>query len=114
MKFLWTTLHVTNLEQSLDFYQNQLGLPVVRQFEGEVKLAFLGIGETQLELIEGDVQTTQSISIGLQVENLDEWVSKLKDNYLGPIISPMPGMRFAFFQDPDKHQIQLVEMRQHA
>lgn len=114
MKFLWTTLHVTNLDRSLSFYHDQLQLPIIRQFDGDVRIAFLGEGETQLELIEGPVTASESVSLGFQVDNLDEWIDSLNECYIGPIISPMPGMRFAFFQDPDKHQIQLVEMRQHA
>lgn len=113
MKFLWTTLHVSNLSDSLGFYQNRLGLPLVRQFDGPVKIAFLGEGETQVELIEGDVLASEAVSLGFAVDNLADWVKELNDCFIGPIITPMPGMRFCFFRDPDGHMIQLVEMGQH-
>ncbi|MDD5601014.1 MAG: VOC family protein, partial [Actinomycetota bacterium] len=35
MKFCWTTIMVNDLEESLKFYQEIIGLPVNRRFKGE-------------------------------------------------------------------------------
>ena len=52
MKFCWSTLTVNNLEESLKFYQEIIGLPIDRRFKAGpgVEIAFLGDGETKLEL----------------------------------------------------------------
>ena len=53
MKFCWTTLSVNNMEESLKFYHEIIGLPVDRRFKmgPEAEIAFLGDGETKLELM---------------------------------------------------------------
>ncbi|QEY23163.1 lactoylglutathione lyase [Neisseria animalis] len=48
MRMLHTMLRVGNLEKSLDFYQNVLGMKLLRQHdypEGKFSLAFVGYGE---------------------------------------------------------------------
>jgi len=46
MKFLWTTIHVKNLEESIDFYSNLMGLQVARRFPAGpgIEIAFMGNG----------------------------------------------------------------------
>jgi len=72
MRFNWTTLWVKDMEKSLAFYQEVVGLSLKRrQMAGPVmELAFLGDGETQIELISdctrGAVSTSRDISIGLE------------------------------------------------
>ena len=53
MKFCWTTINVTSMEESLAFYQEIVGLPLMRRFPAGpgMEIAFLGDGETQVELI---------------------------------------------------------------
>lgn len=112
MNFLWTTLHVTQLEASLTFYRDRLGLAVNRQIE-PAKIVFLGNGETLLELIEGEAMPTESISLGFSVSNLEHWTESLRDCLVSDIIAPMPGVRFCFVTDPDGYRVQLVETGTH-
>ncbi|HCX61202.1 MAG TPA: glyoxalase, partial [Clostridiales bacterium] len=53
MKFLWTTIHVKNMEESLAFYQDVVGLKLMNRFNAGpgMEISFLGEGETKLELI---------------------------------------------------------------
>jgi len=63
MKFCWTTIHVKDMDKSLAFYQEIVGLPLVRRAQAspEMELAFLGSGETQVELIcDGKPQAVRS------------------------------------------------------
>lgn len=55
MTFTWTTIHVRDLDQSLAFYHDLLGLPIQERFgpPGH-EIAMLGPEEgTRLELIGG-------------------------------------------------------------
>ncbi len=47
MNFLWTAIYVNNLNTSLSFYKDIVGLKVTRQFEAGpgVEIAFMGRGE---------------------------------------------------------------------
>lgn len=53
MRFCWSTLNVKNLEKSVWFYKEIIGLEIVREFSAgpEVQIVFLGKGETKIELI---------------------------------------------------------------
>lgn len=54
IKLNWITLRVSNLEASLGFYHDILGLPIQRRFESRGRqIAMLGMeNEAKLELIE--------------------------------------------------------------
>lgn len=112
MSFLWTTIHVSDLERSLAFYRNRLGYQVDRMIAGDT-IAFLGTGETKLELITGEASPSPAMSLGFAVTDLDQTRQELADCQPSDIVSPMPGLRFCFVKDPDGYVIQLVEMRQH-
>ena len=57
--------------------------------------------------------TQEGISIGFEVENVEEYMEKL--NSMGyqttDIISPNPKTKFFYVNDPDGLKIQLIEMR---
>ena len=119
MNFAWTTLHVRDLEASLKFYQEIVGLPLKRRFSpnGTVELAFLGNdGESELELYykPGDVTIIcQGISIGFMCQvKLEDLLEKVKEQgyaVVSSIESPNPFMRFVHVSDPDGYQVQLIE-----
>jgi lactoylglutathione lyase len=77
MKFCWTTVNVTDMENSLGFYRDIVGLELDRRFKPvpHMEIAFLGNGETQVELIHnaegGNTYTGKGISLGFEVESLD-------------------------------------------
>jgi len=117
MSFLWTTITVSDLEASLKFYQDIVGLPLVRRFDagpmGEI--AFLGDGDTKIELIgsrSGKADFGPDISLGFAVDSADEKIAALDKQgirlHSGPF-SPNPHVKFFFIQDPDGLKIQFVE-----
>lgn len=119
MRFLWTTIHVTNLDRSIAFYGDLLGLQVKRRYAvGALELAFLGYerqGETELELIYTEVPQafTDSVSIGFEVESLDAMQKTLEEKGIdlsgGPFVGD--GHAFIFVKDPDGMNVQLFENR---
>ncbi len=118
MQFLWCSLYVTDINASIRFYEEIVGLPVVRRFgEPGAELAFLGEGETKLELIQGKNEPGKggSFSIGFQVENLSEMMAFVQAHGLsihsGPF-APSPRTRFFFVADPDGVLVQFVEQKQ--
>jgi lactoylglutathione lyase len=118
MKFCWSTLRVNNLEESLDFYQKIVGLKSNRRFKTDenTEIAFLGNGETKLELIDNnennDVNYGEDISLGFEVDSLEDKMNHLKENSIdiesGPI-QPNPNIKFFFVKDPNGLTIQFVE-----
>lgn len=117
MKFCWTTLRVKNLEESIKFYTDIIGLEVVNRFKtGTIEIAFLGVGETKIELLcDGDSRDTvvsNDISWGFEVESLDEALALAKEkgvNVDGDPIQPNPYIRFFIIKDPNDMRIQLTE-----
>ncbi|WP_101909170.1 VOC family protein [Marasmitruncus massiliensis] len=118
MKFCWTTVTVNDLNQSLKFYQEIVGLPLMNRFSAgpESEIAFLGDGETKLELIQHTISQPvnigQDISLGFEVHSMDEKIAFIKEKGLhihsGPF-QPNPHVRFFFVLDPNGLKIQFVE-----
>ena len=117
MRFCWSTLNVRNLEESVKFYTDIIGLEVVREFSaGPLKIVFLGKGETEIELIcdgkSRDINVGIDISWGFEVESLDDALALISNNKIkveeGPI-QPTPDVRYFFIKDPNGMKIQLIE-----
>lgn len=117
MKFCWTTLHVSNFEESLRFYRDLIGLPVASNNTHDgVSIAMLGPEEApKIELLcDGTVPDGhgEGISIGFEVEDLTYATKTMADHGYslkrGPM-SPNPHIQFSFFTDPDGYEVQLVE-----
>ncbi len=118
MAFLWTTLTVNNMEESLTFYQEIVGLPLNRRFAAGpgVEIAFLGEGGTKVELIckEGirEVQMGPHLSLGFAVQSLDEKIAFVEGKgiqlHSGPF-APNPHTAFFYILDPNGLKIQFVE-----
>ena len=118
MKFCWCTLTVNNLEQSISFYQDIIGLPIVRRLEPQagVKIVFLGDGETNIELIYNEtvkeVNFGSNISLGFEVESVSEKMQFLERrgvNIEGGPFRPNPHVKFINILDPNGLKIQLIE-----
>ena len=118
MKFCWSTINVKNLEESLKFYNEILGLNVNRRFNAGpgVEIAFLGDGETKIELVCNEelkgISFGQNISLGFEVKSLDEMITLLKEKGIdiisGPF-SPNPHIKFIYILDPNGLKIQILE-----
>ncbi len=119
MKYVWTTILVKNMEESLSFYQEILGLKLNRRFSPnpQMDLAFLGEGDSEVELI-CDASVTEPtfgnhISMGFMSKtSLEETTKMLTEKGIavleGPY-APNPTMRFMYILDPNGAKIQVIE-----
>jgi len=119
MRFSWTTFRVSDLENSIRFYSEVLGLqPMVRLGTDSHRVVMFGKDDTtKLELVWEDspipAAPGQGVSIGFIPENLDAFIDGLKAKnipVIGPI-APDDTIRFFFISDPDGYSIQLVEQK---
>lgn len=120
MSFCWVTVTVKDLEESLRFYRDIVGLTLDRRFQAGpgMEIAFLGDGETKVELIVNEevkeVNIGPHISLGFRVDSLDEKMEFVKERgipiHSGPF-QPNPSTRFFFIQDPNGLKIQFVELK---
>ena len=115
MSFCWCTVHVKDLDASVRFYEDIVGIHVVRRFGSPTgaEIAFMGDGDTKLELIGNQGGYSGSgISIGFTVDDLDEKLAFVKEKgvavHSGPF-SPNPATRFFYVQDPDGLLVQFVQ-----
>lgn len=127
MRMLHTMLRVGNLEKSIAFYTEVLGMKLLRQSENteyKYTLAFVGYGDessnTVLELTYN--WGTDSYDLGnafghiaLEVENVYEACDKIRAK--GGVISREPGpvkggtTEIAFVRDPDNYAIELIQKK---
>ena len=120
MKYLHTMLRITNIEESLNFFCNGLGLKEARRMEFEDErftLIFLSApndSDAELELTynwDGDDLKTSSRNFGhiaYRVKNIYETCKKLKD--MGFIINYPPKDGYmAFVKSPDNISIELLQ-----
>jgi lactoylglutathione lyase len=108
------------MEESLQFYQEIVGLHLVERFPAGpgVEIAFLGDGETKVELIcnaENQViDVGTDISWGFEVDSVDDFMAVIKEKGIsiqsGPF-EPNPHTKFFFVNDPNGLKIQFVENR---
>jgi lactoylglutathione lyase len=119
MKYLHTMVRVSNIEESLDFYCNKLGLKEVRRSEnanGRYTLIFLSVdGE-----LENCVELTYNWDpedygegrnfghLAYEVDNIYEFCQKLMD--AGVVINRPPrDGNMAFVRSPDNISIELLQ-----
>ncbi len=122
MAFCWSTIQVSNMNQSVKFYEDAVGLRVIRRYEpaAGIEITFMGYGkksdETQVELIcreNSEIPAaTDSITLGFTVDSLRGHLDFLKTLNVLPIsevVQPNPSIKFTFVHDPDGVRIQFVE-----
>jgi lactoylglutathione lyase len=124
MKFLWTTIHVKNMEESIAFYTNLAGLQITSRFPAGPgkEIAFMGNkteGETLVELISDsdtkEMEFGEFISIGFGVDSVESMLSKLKSLNIpvhsGPIETP--GAIFFLIKDPNGLNVQFFQNKKY-
>ena len=118
MEFCWVTINVKDMEKSLDFYQEIIGLNVNRRMKPnpDMEIIFLGSGETQIELIYNkkvdDITIEKDICLGFVVDSIERMSEVLKKKNIpihsGPF-QPNPSIKFLYILDPNGVKIQFVE-----
>ena len=120
-KLLHTRMRVSDMEQTIAFYTNVLGLEVLERKVSPrgSHLAFLKVPNSE-ELIEltsfppsGPVKVQEDlVHLAFQVESLDETIASL--NAKGVKVTDGPtqtssGSRFIFIDAPDGYEVELIE-----
>ena len=119
MKYLHTMVRVTNLEASLDFYCNKLGLQELKRHSNEggrftlVFLAAPGDSEAQVELTynwdpENYTGGRNFGHLAYEVENIYDACKKLQDGGVTIKRPPRDG-RMAFVRSPDGISVELLQ-----
>ncbi|NLN49118.1 MAG: VOC family protein [Clostridiales bacterium] len=117
MKFCFSTLFVKNLEESVQFYHEIIGLPIKGRLQPNpnLEIAFLGDDEAQIELIHESGKDTIDIGKDISwafavnsVEEMYQFVKTKNITILSEIIEPMPSVKFFFIEDPNGMKIQIV------
>ena len=119
MKYLHTMVRVTDLDRSLDFYCNKLGLEELRRIDveaGRFTLVFLaapGDGEAQVELTYNwdPEEYTGGRNFGhlaYQVDDIYETCQRLMDGGVTIHRPPRDG-HMAFVRSPDGISIELLQ-----
>lgn len=125
MRMLHTMLRVGNLQKSLDFYQNVLGMRLLRQHdypEGKFSLAFVGYGDeadhTVLELTYN--WDTEHYDLGdafghiaIEVDDAYQACELVKQKG-GKVVREAGPMKhgttvIAFVEDPDGYKIEFIQ-----
>lgn len=120
-KLLHTRMRVSDLDQTIQFYTNVLGLEVVERKTSPrgSQLAFLKVPNSD-ELIEltsfppsGPVKVQEDlVHLAFQVENLDHTIASLAAKGVKITDGPTQtssGSRFIFIDAPDGYEIELIE-----
>ena len=115
MQFRHVTLSVKDAEASIKFYQEIVGLKLIRRFpiESGKEIIFLGSGGTEVELISGRTESGVSVGISMgfaseSLENTMELIRSKGYEIVGDIINPNPQTRFFFVKDPDGYNVQFI------
>ncbi|MEB3290966.1 MAG: lactoylglutathione lyase [Leptolyngbya sp.] len=126
MRLLHTMLRVGNLDRSLQFYCDVLGMTLLRKKDypgGEFTLAFVGYGDeanhSVLELthnwgVEAYDLGTAYGHIALGVDDIYQTCDRIKAMGGEVVREPGPMQHgstvLAFVQDPDGYKIELIQM----
>ena len=120
-KLLHTRMRVSDMDVTITFYQDVLGLEVVEQKVSPrgSRLAFLAVPNSE-ELIElcsfpasGPVNVDEDlVHLAFEVDNLDNTIQELTEKDIAITDGPTrtsSGSRFIFIDAPDGYEIELIE-----
>ena len=125
MKILHSMIRVNNLEESIKFYTQVLGMNLLREKEypeDKFSLAFLGYGkETEETVIEltynwDKIEYEHGNAFGhiaIEVDDIYQFCEEIKNKGAKIIRDPGPMMGsklvLAFIEDPNGYKIELIE-----
>lgn len=121
MKYLWTTINVKNLDESIAFYSDLLDLKVMQRFPaGQGEIAFMGNGidnETLVELFadtnKNHVNFCEYISIGFAVDSIEIMLDTVNTKNIPIHNEPFETPAFKFFtiKDPNGLNVQFFQKK---
>ena len=122
-KYLHTRFRVSDMDKSIYFYRDILGMKVVEQKNSPrgSKLVFLKFPDMDCELElcsfpdSGNVHVPEDlVHLAFEVDDLERCIERLK--VAGVLVTEGPtessnGTRFIFTEDPDKYEIELMQYK---
>lgn len=120
-KLLHTRMRVNDMDATLRFYRDLLGLTVLERKRSPrgSELAFLAVpnSEERIEIASfppsGPVQVQEDlVHLAFEVDNLDESIRQLQARGVAITDGPTTtssGSRFCFIEAPDRYEIELIE-----
>lgn len=122
MKYLWTTINVKDMNTSIAFYSDLVGLKALNRFPAGPgkEITFMGNGadgETTVELLSdanlASIDCGESISLGFAVPSMDEMLKMVERCNIPVQSGPFETPAFKFFtiKDPDGWNIQFFEKK---
>lgn len=114
MKLRYGTIIVKDMDESIKFYTEVMGLEKVRQFNPRpgVTITFMkGEGDAVIELIKNPTDEAGLHAVGMVVEDLKATVAELKSKGAKITREPVPitDGALAFIEDPNGVRIALVQ-----
>ena len=127
MRILHTMLRVGDLDKSIDFYVNRLGMRLIRRKDyphGEFTLAFVGYGSEKenavIELTYNWSKKSEDYELGnkyghiaIGIKDINRTCQDLEDNGCKVTTKPKrmknSSTLLAFIEDPDGYRIELIE-----
>ncbi len=127
MRILHTMLRVGDMDKSIDFYVNNLGMNLIRRkdyLHGEFTLAFIGYGSEKenavIELTHNWGKKSEDYVLGdkyghiaIGVKDIQGICQRLEDNGCKVTTKPKTMKNsttvLAFVEDPDGYKIELIE-----
>ncbi len=119
MKYLHTMVRVSNLEESLEFYCNHLGLVILKKMDnaaGRYTLVFLGTSKNSEDMVELTYNWDPEVytegrnfgHLAFQVEDIYAMCQQLIDAGITLNRPPRDGY-MAFVRSPDNISIELLQ-----
>ena len=114
MKLKYSTIIVKDMDESIKFYTEFIGLEIDSQFNPQpgITITLLkGKGDAMIELIKNPTDETGLYSVGMDVEDLNTTVKKLKSKGAKITMEPVPitDGALAFVEDPNGVKIALIQ-----
>lgn len=125
MKFLHTMIRVKNIEKSLKFYTELIGLKQTKKMELPKATLYFVADEREcctIELTYNHEQPETGYEMGtyfghlaFETDNMDEFSEKLHTSGLDytrpPFLIKPEGPKIAFLNDPDGYAIEIIEKK---
>lgn len=113
----WVNINCLNLDDTIYFYEKILNLDCIKRYylDENRELALIKAKNIVLQFIEDqndqDLNFSPDVAIGIQIDNFEEWLIKLKKHNIKIIddINTIGNVRFITIQDPSGMNVQLYE-----
>ena len=125
MRLLHTMIRVNNLDESLKFYCDALGMKLMRKHDypnGEFTLAFVGYGDERdnsvIELTHNWGQSSYDLGnafghLAVGTDDIYRTCEELKQKGVKVVREPGPmkfgGPEIAFIEDPNGYKVELIQ-----